>query len=402
MASWLGASSCSVCFRLAMLQRYRRTVDAPAAVDWFAWRFVWTSATLVSGAFWGATAWIFYGRGSGIQQTGPDRHRLHLLHRGRAGSREPSPNLRRLRRAVLPADDRAHRQRRRRRQPAARRRTAADRQPDTLLARSYRQALQRVTELKLDADTLLRQLRVEKAAAEAARQEAEIANRAKTQFFAAASHDLRQPLHAMGLFAEALRQRIHQPEVAQLVNSINESVDALEGLFSELLDITRIDSGGMDVAPRGLPAGGRSCAGCACISNPRHSTRACRCVCAAVATSCARIRCWSSASCAISSPTPSATPRTAACSSPAGDAAGMSASRSGTPAWASTRGIANASSRSSTRCPAAQTRTDGPRKGLGLGLAIVARLARLMERPLELRSEPGRGSVFTLQLPIAA
>ena len=64
-----------------------------------------------------------------------------------------------------------------------------------------------------------------------------------TRFLAAASHDLRQPLHAMGLFAEALRQRSHDPEVASLVNSINESVDALEGLFGELLDITRIDTG---------------------------------------------------------------------------------------------------------------------------------------------------------------
>ncbi len=53
----------------------------------------------------------------------------------------------------------------------------------------------------------------------------------------------------MGLFAEALRARTHEPEVAQLVNSINESVDALEGLFSELLDITRIDSGGVEVHP---------------------------------------------------------------------------------------------------------------------------------------------------------
>ena len=52
-----------------------------------------------------------------------------------------------------------------------------------------------------------------------------------------------------GLFAEALRQRSHDPEVASLVNSINESVDALEGLFGELLDITRIDTGGVDVNP---------------------------------------------------------------------------------------------------------------------------------------------------------
>ncbi|MFX8887240.1 histidine kinase dimerization/phospho-acceptor domain-containing protein, partial [Acinetobacter baumannii] len=76
------------------------------------------------------------------------------------------------------------------------------------------------------------------------------ANRAKTQFFSAASHDLRQPLHALGLFAEALRQKTrNDSEVSQLVNSINSSVDALEGLFSELLDITRIDTGGVEPEP---------------------------------------------------------------------------------------------------------------------------------------------------------
>jgi two-component system, sensor histidine kinase len=105
-----------------------------------------------------------------------------------------------------------------------------------------------------------------------ARRAAEAASRAKTQFFAAASHDLRQPLHAMGLFAEALRQRTHDPEVASLVNSINESVDALEGLFGELLDITRIDTGGVDVNPRRCRCA--SCSrGCACTSSPPPSRR---------------------------------------------------------------------------------------------------------------------------------
>jgi CheY-like chemotaxis protein len=82
-----------------------------------------------------------------------------------------------------------------------------------------------------------------KEAADTARSDAEIANRSKTQFFAAASHDLRQPLHAMGLFAAALSDRVHDPEVQQVVHSINASVDALEGLFNELLDISKIDAG---------------------------------------------------------------------------------------------------------------------------------------------------------------
>ncbi len=118
-----------------------------------------------------------------------------------------------------------------------------------LMARTYSSALGQAIALKSRTDELAQKLRTEKLVAEEARRAAEAANRAKTQFFAAASHDLRQPLHAMGLFAEALRQRSHDPEVASLVNSINESVDALEGLFSELLDITRIDTGGVDVNP---------------------------------------------------------------------------------------------------------------------------------------------------------
>jgi signal transduction histidine kinase len=88
-----------------------------------------------------------------------------------------------------------------------------------------------------------------KETAERARTEAEIANRSKTQFFAAAGHDLRQPLHAMGLFAAALTEKVRDPEVLHVVNSINASVDALEGLFNELLDISKIDSGVLKANP---------------------------------------------------------------------------------------------------------------------------------------------------------
>lgn len=90
---------------------------------------------------------------------------------------------------------------------------------------------------------LIEELRSQKAIAERAQQEAEAANRSKTQFFAAASHDLRQPLHAMGLFSAALYEKIKDPDVLNVVNSINASVSALEGLFNELLDIAKIDSG---------------------------------------------------------------------------------------------------------------------------------------------------------------
>src|SRR5207248_7948795 len=98
---------------------------------------------------------------------------------------------------------------------------------------------------RLENLDLIEELRAQKAIAEQARHEAEAANRSKTQFFAAASHDLRQPLHAMGLFAAALYEKIKDPEVLSTVKSINASVAALEGLFNELLDLSKIESGAL-------------------------------------------------------------------------------------------------------------------------------------------------------------
>jgi two-component system, sensor histidine kinase len=96
---------------------------------------------------------------------------------------------------------------------------------------------------RFENQDLIEELRAQKAIADDARHLAEAANRSKTQFFAAASHDLRQPLHAMGLFAAALYEKVRDPEVLNTVKSINASVAALEGLFNELLDISKIDSG---------------------------------------------------------------------------------------------------------------------------------------------------------------
>ncbi len=96
---------------------------------------------------------------------------------------------------------------------------------------------------RFENEMLAERLAAQNVDLDAARVEAEQANRAKTQFFAAASHDLRQPLHAMGLFASALAEKIRYPEVASIVASINASVHALESLFNELLDISKLDSG---------------------------------------------------------------------------------------------------------------------------------------------------------------
>jgi signal transduction histidine kinase/ActR/RegA family two-component response regulator len=90
---------------------------------------------------------------------------------------------------------------------------------------------------------LLEELRSKTEIAEAAQRRAEQASLAKSQFFAAASHDLRQPMQALGLYAASLREVKREPEDARKIDQILSSVDALESLFDELLDISKLDAG---------------------------------------------------------------------------------------------------------------------------------------------------------------
>lgn len=75
------------------------------------------------------------------------------------------------------------------------------------------------------------------------KEEAELANREKSRFLAAASHDLRQPLHALGLFSSALNERLSDVDDLVLMNRISKSLNALDGLFGALLDISKLDAG---------------------------------------------------------------------------------------------------------------------------------------------------------------
>ncbi|MCX7305595.1 MAG: hybrid sensor histidine kinase/response regulator [Hyphomicrobiales bacterium] len=76
---------------------------------------------------------------------------------------------------------------------------------------------------------------------------AEQANLAKSQFLAAASHDLRQPVHALGLFVGALSGRKMDAVSRRLLEQIVKSVAALDELFVGLLDISKLDAGAVQV-----------------------------------------------------------------------------------------------------------------------------------------------------------
>jgi len=83
---------------------------------------------------------------------------------------------------------------------------------------------------------LVKQLHAEKEIAEAA-------TRDKTLFLASASHDLRQPLHAMTLFADALEGRLQDPDDRLVLERLQDSLTAMRKLFNALLDISRLDAG---------------------------------------------------------------------------------------------------------------------------------------------------------------
>nr|MBA2352260.1 hybrid sensor histidine kinase/response regulator [Burkholderiales bacterium] len=83
--------------------------------------------------------------------------------------------------------------------------------------------------------------------------EAEAANRAKSQFLAAASHDLRQPLHALGLFTATLGEKVSGQSERSIVGNINASIESLESLFDALLDISKLDAGIVQTAVQDFP-----------------------------------------------------------------------------------------------------------------------------------------------------
>ncbi|MBP8902069.1 MAG: hybrid sensor histidine kinase/response regulator [Thiobacillaceae bacterium] len=82
---------------------------------------------------------------------------------------------------------------------------------------------------------------------------AESAVKAKSRFLAAASHDLRQPLHALSLLVAALKDRVRDKESRRLAEHIEASASAMEGLLNALLDLSRLDAGVVEAHPVCFP-----------------------------------------------------------------------------------------------------------------------------------------------------
>ena len=249
-------------------------------------------------------------------------------------------------------------------------------------------------ELKSVAETLEQRVAERTAELAGAKAEAERANRAKSRFLAAVSHDLAQPLNAAHLFVHALSPKLEGTPHREAVANIDGALASAEGLLAGLLDISRLDAGGMEpkpvafrlgsllqslVAEFGVLAGQKGLAlhhvpsGAWVRSDPQLLRRVLQNFLGNAVRYTARGRIL------------------VGCRR-RGESLAIEV-------WDTGPGIAEADQAAIFE---EFRRLDKGGQGLGLGLAIAERVARLLGHPLGLRSWPGRGTVFSITVPLAA
>lgn len=240
-------------------------------------------------------------------------------------------------------------------------------------------------------------LRAQTEDAVAARTAAEAASLAKSQFLAAASHDLRQPLYALGLFSATLETLDLRPDAREIVGHVKTNLDALESLFSGLLDISRLEAGVITIKPETIATD-------TLFDRLDHYLRP-------IATEHGLdLRYRSDGSMVRSDPA-----LLEQILLNLGSNALRNTLRGGVLIAARRRGDAVRFEVWDTGIGIAAADLDrifddfiqvgnperNRRKGMGLGLAIAARSARLLDARIEVRSQPGRGSIFHLVQPLA-
>jgi two-component system, sensor histidine kinase len=227
--------------------------------------------------------------------------------------------------------------------------------------------------------------------------EAERVSEDKSRFLAAASHDLRQPLHALTLFATELAASITKPRNRKLASQIVTAAGAMAELLDALLDVARLDVAALQPQRRPVALG------------PLLETIADAHVRSASAKG-LRLNCRSTQLWADTDPhllrrmVGNLIANAVRYAHRGGVLVGARVRGDAVriEVWDSGIGIDN------THLPylfnefyQVGNQERDAAKGLGLGLAIVARLGQILDHPVTVRSTPGRGSVFAITLPRA-
>jgi signal transduction histidine kinase/DNA-binding NarL/FixJ family response regulator len=226
----------------------------------------------------------------------------------------------------------------------------------------------------------------------------EAANLAKSRFLAAASHDLRQPLQALNLFVAQLRTEIDQAERGRVIARIDTAVTAMNELFNALLDISKLDAGVLAPELTRFPV--------AHLLKNVESMFAQAAEDKGLRLRIVRSSAWVQSDFILLERVVLNLVSNAVRYTDHGGIVVGCRRRGGQlriEVWDSGIGIPEDQKESIFgefyRLPGSDRDRRG---GLGLGLAIVDRLCRLLDYRVELRSAPGKGSRFTVLVPLAA
>ncbi len=242
-------------------------------------------------------------------------------------------------------------------------------------------------------------VRIDEATAELRdkKEEAERATLAQSRFLTSASHDLRQPMHALGMFIGRLSLQTHDEQSRHLIDRIDASVRAMQNLLDALLDISRLEAGVLRVQTQHFPVKE--------LFEQLHSDFAAIAEDKGLSLRFRPSRLWLDSDLVLLhrivlnlvSNALRYTPRggVLVASRKRGDHVLIEVCDTGI-------GIApEFQAEIFMEFVQIANPERNRNKGLGLGLAIVERTARLLGHPLRLVSQPGRGSRFTIEVPAA-
>jgi signal transduction histidine kinase/CheY-like chemotaxis protein len=225
----------------------------------------------------------------------------------------------------------------------------------------------------------------------------DLANKAKSRFLATATHDLRQPLHALGLFVAQLGGRNNAAQRREIVSGIEAALSGMNELFDALLDISKLDAGVVKPKWDTFPAASalrrieNTFAGWA-----REKDLALRIVPSSA---------WVRSDTLMLAQILSNLVQNAIRYTRSGRVL-IGCRRRGDrlriEVWDTGRGIPPDQQQNIFSEFYRVEGSERDSSGLGLGLAIVDRLCRLLDHPIEVKSAPGKGSCFAIAVPMVA
>ncbi len=245
--------------------------------------------------------------------------------------------------------------------------------------------------LRMKNEDLVDELKNEKAAVEKASQ-------AKTRFLAAASHDLRQPVHSLALFSGALEDEVNTRRGTEVPQHLDGAIESLNQLLSSLLDISKLDAGVVKPHVRPVPLQPLLRG---IVDEMRLQAQEKGLVLRARA--CEHL--VESDPALLGNIVRNLIGNAINYSEHGGVLLGCRdrGDKVLLQVWDTGRGIADTDREAIfiEFCQLNNPERDRS-KGLGLGLAICRRLSSLLGHGLYLRSDPGHGSVFSIELPVSA